>query len=278
MKWTHFESRLSFTATLTARTGLRVGAAGEAGDPTASDLPVIKDTRGNPFIPGSSLRGALRSHIERIVRTFEVVGTGRGACNPLVMSQETKETMHACVTNEQADGWRKESRTRNDAGLYFAEQVWQQSCRICRVFGSPWLASRVRISDLACVNADQLRIEIRDGVAIHREKETVENKFDFETVPVGSRFALEILAENLDEQERGLLWIGLEELRQGQILLGGFKGRGLGRVTLENERLQLVQDKQGLRTYLLTGEMPDCAAIEAKRWVKSLVNSFPKEG
>ena len=71
MNWNSFNSRLIFTANLVAQTGLRVGAAGQAAEPAAPDLPVMKDARERPFIPGSSLRGALRSHIERIVRTLE---------------------------------------------------------------------------------------------------------------------------------------------------------------------------------------------------------------
>ena len=33
-------------------------------DPVESDAPVIKDPKGNPFIPGSSFKGVLRSFIE----------------------------------------------------------------------------------------------------------------------------------------------------------------------------------------------------------------------
>jgi CRISPR/Cas system CSM-associated protein Csm3 (group 7 of RAMP superfamily) len=118
---------------------------------------------------------------------------------------------------------------------------------------------------------------VRDGVAINREKETVENKYDFETVPPGSRFALEIVAENLDEQERGLLWLGIEELRRGQILVGGFKGRGLGRVTLEDERLRLVE-QSGLRAYLLSGELPVITIKEADGWLERFVNALTVGG
>ena len=84
MKWDTFENRLRITGELVAVTGMRVGMSAESAMPTATDLPVIKDANGRPFIPGSSLRGAVRAHIERIVRAFEPsVGNGRGALDPI---------------------------------------------------------------------------------------------------------------------------------------------------------------------------------------------------
>ncbi|MFQ3611496.1 MAG: RAMP superfamily CRISPR-associated protein, partial [Fimbriimonadales bacterium] len=125
MKWFTFENRLHITAELVAQTGLRIGAGGETALPTATDLPVIRTADGTPFIPGSSLRGAVRSHVERIVRTFEPqLGEGRGACNPT-------RTAEWCLTSQVVSSLRNKSD--------YDEQVYQRSCRVCRVFGSPWL-------------------------------------------------------------------------------------------------------------------------------------------
>ncbi len=277
MMWATFDSRLLFTAELVTRTGLRIGAGGQSAEPTASDLPVRKTADGEPFIPGSSLRGVLRSHIERIVRAFEPgkAGNGKGACNPLAISEKEDADFHACVTDSQVKAWREELRNRPNGDQIFAQRVWDKSCRVCRAFGSPWLASRVRISDLPCLNGAEA--ETRDAVAIDREKETVANKYDFEVFPVGSRFRLEIVADNLDETERGLLWLGIEELRRGQILVGGFKGRGLGRVTLENLQLRFV-DKNGLRDYLLKGEIPLCDESKAQAWLEKLLDELTGGG
>lgn len=277
MMWDTFDSRLLFTAELVTKTGLRVGAGGRSAEPTASDLPVMKTADGKPFIPGSSLRGVLRSHIERIVRAFEPdkSGNGKGACNPLAVSEKEGADFSACVTDGKVKAWREELRNRPNGDLVFAQRVWDNSCRVCRVFGSPWLASRVRISDLPCLNGAEA--ETRDAVAIDREKETVANKYDFEAVPVESRFGLEIVADNLDEAERGLLWLGIEELRRGQILVGGFKGRGLGRVALENLRLRFL-DRKSLRNYLLSGEMPLCDESNAQAWLEKLLKELAGGG
>jgi CRISPR-associated RAMP protein (TIGR02581 family) len=194
-----------------------------------------------------------------------MVTGGRGACNP-VMEAEW------CLTREVMERLRREARQRGD--VWFTEQVWGRSCRVCRVFGSPWLASRVRFADLACV--DEGRVELRDGVSIHREKETVENKYDFETVPAGTCFRLFLLAENLDPAERGLLWLGLRELERGHIAVGGFKGRGLGQVTLADPTLRLVdaQDRPALKRYLLDSHMREVSPGEADQWIEALWNTL----
>lgn len=274
--WETFVNRLLLKAELVTQTGLRVGAGGQSAEPVASDLPVVKDPVGKLFIPGSSLRGVLRSHVERIVRTFEPnkKENGIGACNPLAMEEGEDVIFNACITNSQAKAWRNELRNQGDRDYAFAQRVWNGSCRICRVFGSPWLASRVRISDLQSMHGAE--VETRDAVSIDRETEIVKDKYDFEAVPIGSRFKLEITADNLDEVERGLLWLGIEELRREQILVGGFKGRGLGRVTLDKLELRFM-DKGSLRNYLLEGEIPMHPESEAKTWLEELLSKLGRD-
>lgn len=268
--WDTFEGRLEITADLVAETGLRVGIGGEAAEPTASDLPLIRDAQGNPFIPGSTLRGVLRSHVERIVRALEDSSRdGKGACNPVVGEQW-------CITREEMTNLRDQARQKGD--LWLAEQVWEKSCRVCRVFGSPWLASRVKVADLHLIG--ETTVEVRDGVSIHREKETVANKYDFEAIPAGTRFQLHIIAENLEDEERGLLWLGLRELERGHIHVGGFKGRGLGQVKLENLAIKGVEatDSRALKAYLLEGKMSPIPLEEADKWLEELLTKMGAGG
>lgn len=278
--WERFESRLEITAQLIAETALRIGMGGEAAEPTAVALPVIRDASGGPFIPGSSLRGVLRSHIERIVRALEPRSRrGKGACNPV-------EEGAWCIRrgrclSEAYDPAREyesigiddlRSAAKNDEE--FARWVLTESCRVCRVFGSPWLASRVRIADL--YPDGSVFTERRDGVAIHREKETVAHKYDFEALSAGTRFHLTILAENLSPTERGLLWLGIQELARGWILLGGFRGRGLGRVKVEGLQIRGVEatDRKALQDYLLEGKLRDIPQEAAEGWLNALVQEI----
>lgn len=269
--WETFESRFVITARLVAATALRVGAGGEeAAQPAASDLPVILGAEDRPFIPGASLRGVMRSQIERVVRTLEPTpGNGHGACNPVVEREW-------CITSDVMSTLRQQARRQDDPDRWLAGQVWERSCRVCKVFGSPWLASRVRIVDLPLSNGSDGRIERRDGVSIHREKETVQNKYDFEVVPAGTAFDLRITLENLEPAERGLVWLGLQELNDGHVLLGGFKGRGLGRAELRDLCIAGLEagDHQALRRYLLQRALLDFSTQEAERWLEQLLNEM----
>lgn len=269
--WETFESRFVITARLVAAAALRVGAGGEeAAQPAASDLPVILGADDRPFIPGASLRGVLRSQVERIVRALEdAYGDGLGACNPVAEKEW-------CITADAMKALKGEARGEDEPDRWLAEQVWERSCRVCRVFGSPWLASRVRISDLPLSGGSDGRIERRDGVSIHREKETVQNKYDFEAVPAGTAFDLRITLENLKPAERGLVWLGLRELDDGHILLGGFKARGLGRAELQELSIVGLEasDRQALKRYLLERAFSDFNTEDADRWLDQLVNEM----
>jgi len=266
--WESFDSRLQITGKLEAKAGLRIGQGGQAADPAASDLPILKLPDGTLFIPGSSLRGVWRSQVERVVRAFEAVGPGKGACDP---------TGKTCIEAASPKEFREKfGKGRELKGREFAAAVFEESCRVCRVFGSTWLASRVRFSDLPCNNG--AKVEVRDGVSINREKETVQEKFDFETVTPGSAFRLEVLADNLDKMERGLLCLGLEELRRGRLAIGGFKGRGLGVVGLEEDTLELVEGPKALRQYLLTKTMAGVNPAEIQDWINMVVADLAKEG
>jgi CRISPR-associated RAMP protein (TIGR02581 family) len=271
MIWDRLENIIRIEGVLRAQTGMRIGAGAQSAEPTATDLPVMQLPDGTPFIPGSSLRGALRSHIERIVRTLEPIESrpysGKGACNPVVRAEW-------CVLTEEIQRWRKEVRDGENPDLELARRIWEGSCRVCRLFGSPWLASRLKISDL--IPLGEVVTQIRDGVAINRDKETVENKFDFEVVAPGAGFKLEIIAENLSDVEKGLLMLAVREMESGNVQIGGFKGRGLGWVTLEGRSVRLLElrDRSALRRYLLEGKIDQVEENRTKEWLKTLLEDM----
>ncbi len=271
MIWESLQNLMKIEGVLHLETGMRIGAGMQSTEPTASDLPVIQLPDGRPFIPGSSLRGAVRSHMERIVRAMEPVESrpysGRGACNPVVQEEW-------CITADQMRRWRGETGERENPDLELARRIWGESCRICRLFGSPWLASRLKISDLIPIGEPMT--QVRDGVAINRDKETVENKFDFEVIAPGARFKLEMVAENLDETERGLIALMLSEMRNGNVQIGGFKGRGLGWITLEDLSIRFLDytDRSAVGRYLLEGRMEEVQEGRMREWIEILLEDM----
>jgi len=216
--------RLRLTGTLLTRTALRIGSSG-AGALDGADLPVLRDGEGFPFIPGASLKGALRSTIEALVR-----GAGLSqlwSCDPHAENE---------VPGQGACGHHRSNNRKQ------AEQSIDKHCAVCRLFGSRVLASHVRISDALMTRAHAPRrppIEIRDGVAIDRDLGVVSGgkKYDFEVITPGIYFDLEFFIDNPQDWQLGLLLLGLDQISEGFTALGGFCSRGLGRVELTWSRL-----------------------------------------
>lgn len=247
-----FNYRLRLTGRLRLETAMRIGS-GLTDELSGTDIAVIKDAQRRPYIPGSSFKGALRAHIERLVRQVEPEppppGNGRGACNPV-------DRHEWCITAEQMEELRENPDTLD-------AEVYQRSCRVCRVFGSPWLASRVLAKDLLLAEPElwfDRRYQVRYGVGIDRDSETAARNilYDYEAVPAGTEFRWEIIIENPDRgrAEDGLVIWGLREFADGRIRLGGGRSRGLGWVTLtfddEAEEVDAT-DRQALLDYLTTG-------------------------
>lgn len=269
--WDTFVNRWHFTGRLVAKTGLHLGAGTETYDPVSTDLPVMKDELGNPYIPGSSLKGVIRARLEQLIRALEPApfapgGSwgGRGACDPL-------DERGRCVTNDDIKEIKKEQPNN------WPEVVYERSCRICRLFGSPWIAGKFKITDLHMLSDTGAASEIRDGVSIDRDKGTVKDKYDFEVVVPGSEFSFEAVGENLDSDlgEPGLVLLALCELENGMIRVGGFKSRGLGVVELRDltvTRVEAPTDPDKVRSYLqyVTGKRPPGLSDEE---IGALINS-----
>ena len=243
-----FRSRLQVQATLEMQTALSVGARLSL-EPTGTDLPVVKRPDGLPFIPGSSIKGTVRSQAERILRTVNR-RPDVWACDPFA---------DPCVSgSRKAELWQQaEQQNRQQADMIFAESVWKESCTACRLFGSPWFAGRLAFKDAYLVNADDLLVvtQIRDGVGIDRDLGAARSniKYDFETVVPGARFGVEILGENLEDWEVGCLLAVLRPWEEGALSLGGKVTRGPGWGALREIRLTQV-NQQNLVDYLIQGK------------------------
>lgn len=230
-------SRHRIRAELEAVTALRVGA-GKSFDVAATDQPVIRDGLGNPFLPGSSLKGVLRSGLESLLRGLE--HPRLPVCDPL-------DAQDSCYAKLRAGHKKKE----DSKPLEIAEIV-KKLCTVCGLFGSSDLAGRLFVHDLPMVT-EELPTEIRDGVGINRDLRTAQRgiKYDFEAVPPGSTFRMEMLLENASPLQWALVLKLLRLLDRGQILIGGLTTRGLGRVRFR-EGTVVLERTDALR--LLDGE------------------------
>ncbi|MDI6738061.1 MAG: RAMP superfamily CRISPR-associated protein [Nanoarchaeota archaeon] len=69
-----FEGKYVLNCNLLTLEPMRIGCSEPTGD-TLSGLPIIVDNEGKPFIPGTSLKGVLRSALERVYATFGIVNS-----------------------------------------------------------------------------------------------------------------------------------------------------------------------------------------------------------
>ncbi len=257
--FTCFHSRLGLIGSLRLETSLRIGAGQGNFVGGSADINVVKDASGAPYIPGSSFKGVLRSHVEAVLRTIDP----SLAC---LCVTELKNERDGCPTTRDSKYLRDEVEKLQE-GIKRGNKptdaldrfYFENSCLVCRVFGSPWLASKVLVRDIM-VTEDWLgRYQYRNGVAIDRDTETAsENKlYTFEVVPAGMAFECEIIIENGTSEEQGMVLLGLKAFEFGQMHLGGARSRGLGRVTLrwDWERCYEVDgnDRTGLLDYLFGG-------------------------
>ncbi len=225
-----FENRRRLEGMLSTRTGLHIGAGG-SGDPLATDSPVVRNAAGVPFVPGSSLKGVVRSATESLLRGAGAQKAGGEeplwSCDPI--------SGDPCVSHQDLQDIRA---AHESDGRAVAEATWDKSCTVCRLFGSLALASRVRFPDLPLA-ADAPLLELRNGVGIDRDKELAAPGvlYDFEAVPPETPFQLTVILDNTADWEVGLLLYLFEQLDQGSLALGGKTSRGLGQVRIEWQKM-----------------------------------------
>lgn len=243
------------TGTLVALTGLRIGA-GRSSEVSGSDLPVLRDAHGRPFIPGASLKGALRARIESLIAGVQ---------------PEQVRDLQALEDHQKVIAQIKEQHKESKDDQALSQAIWQQSTLIDLTFGAQWSASRLFFKDALVEEGlwfDQF--EIRNGVGIDRDTETASDGklYDYEVVPAGTRFAFALTMENAEPWQLGMLTLALKPWERGEAQLGGFRSRGLGHIKLENatygyRELHNVDD---LLAMLETGALPAVDAAELQAW------------
>ena len=181
-----------------------------------TDSPVILTPEGDPFIPGSSFKGVFRSTLEKMVAVIP----SRNTCSLI--------PGYNCPTTKQED-FNDRRRANNWNETQLAGVLKKELCNTCQLFGSPFSASKVFFSDLYVEEWPEA-IQRRDGVAIDRDSEKAVDglKYDYEVISVGSTFKMQIVLENPNDIDLGLVCVGLNEFVSGMGGIGGLRSRGLG--------------------------------------------------
>jgi CRISPR-associated protein Csm3 len=225
-------NRARLTLRIETRAPLRIGAGDGQLEPSAADLVPARTRHAQHgltvFVPGTSLKGALRAAAEARLRDRSLRGAGiPEICDPLRLS---------CAVPLQR---------RRLAG----PDMHRNHCPCCRLFGSSALRGRVAVRDqfpwrdgdgeaarenLARAN----RLELRHRIAIDRRSGSISaGPFDAELVPAGVAFHGEIALENYQVWQLGLLATAFDDLNEGFAQLGAAKSEGMGQVRVAVEAI-----------------------------------------
>ena len=237
-----FLGKLILEGELHCETGLHVGAGKGSLEIGGSDNPVVKDAFGRPYVPGSSLRGKLRSLLEQ--------SSGLAVPTELVYLSKRKGQE---VRIHQSD------RPDDEICLLFGRNPG----RMERVAGESLESAQATPARLAVYDApldpDSITPQMRENLDDELTEVKSENAIDritsqanprtLERVPAGARFRVRLVMDVLCEEDAPLFQRVLEGLRMLEDdSLGGGGSRGSGRVRFAN--LKLTWRGQG---YYATG-------------------------
>ncbi|MBD2203829.1 CRISPR-associated protein [Calothrix sp. FACHB-1219] len=210
----------------------------EGADPTKPDMEFVETYHAGGrsiYLPGSSLKGAIRAHAERIVRT---VGEDKPNSKKLPWANDPLSDKYTYLENKSAP------------------DIYKLSSFTDQIFGNTSIASRLRIEDAYPDKSQPLKIEERNGVAIDRVFGSVAvGPFNYQVCTAGE-FKTKIHLKNFTLSQLGLIGLVLRDLDDGWFGLGFAKSRGLGTVQ--------VKLNQAIVQY------PGCVLSEDKRQIQAM--------
>ncbi len=255
-------------------------ASGLSGFDHAPLLQAVGDWT-KPVLPGSSLRGVLRSHAERIARTLvthralEQDDTERyfldrcPACDPLKVGAGDA-ALESC-----------DSLLRHQKQVSENKEVPPDDlCLACRLFGSTRRGSRLIVEDAPYADADgdNPTYKMLDFLAVDRFTGGGAEGLKFDALALWRpAFQARIFLENPEPWELGWLTLALRDLAEGWLRVGFGAAKGFGQVkvtegTLRRGRLDAERATSGQASIFVVDELAfgDPALEERqRRWVKA---------
>lgn len=251
--------KLILSGDLHCETGLHIGAGKGSLEIGGADNPVVKDAFGLPYIPGSSLRGRIRSLLEHalgLTAPGELVYLSKRKGQEIRIHQSDRPDDEICLLfgrnpgrMERVQGEALDTRAATPARL--------------TVYDAPLDAASITAQMRE--NLDDEITEVKSENAIDRLTSQA-NPRTLERVPAGARFRVRMILDVLCEEDKALAARLLEGLRLLEDdALGGGGSRGSGRVRLGNLTLawrnRAFYSSGGAEAELAAGA--DLAAVQA---------------
>lgn len=253
-----FLGKLVLEGEITCHTGLHIGAGKGSLEIGGADNPVVKDAFGIPYIPGSSLRGRLRSLLEQtlgLAVPSELVFLSKRRGQEVRIHQSDRPDDEICILFGRNSG--RMERVSGEA----TESSVATPARLT-VYDAPLVVDS--ITPPMRENLDDELTEVKSENAVDRITSQA-NPRTLERVPAGARFRFRMVLDVLCPEDKPLLARVAEGLRLLEDdALGGGGSRGSGRVAFSNLNVNWrgkdYYAKGSAETNLLTGV--DLAALQ----------------
>ena len=229
------EAYFTLRITTTGPLLIKSGHASISG-PDMTPVLTFRNGKQEAFIPGSSLKGVFRSHLEKIICSLK----SQVVCYPFAGSESERHESDIAqrqhdYRNSCGDTFNKRAKNNDDERKLLEERtdvVYAESCPACRLFGSTSFIGRVAISDAYLASDSKEIKELRDGVGIDRLTGGASHgaKFELEVVSTGVTFETTIHLRNFESWQLGMLFVVLQDMEDSLIRIGSGRSRGLGMV------------------------------------------------
>ncbi|MDO6354574.1 type III-A CRISPR-associated RAMP protein Csm3 [Caloramator sp. CAR-1] len=221
------------------KTGLHIGTAGNTLDIGGVDNPVIKDAFGRPYIPGSSLKGKLRSLMEFYHDKINI--------NNLVYSVKKEQrrdsiVMHMCG-EEDCPVCNLFGRNHGEHDVIVNDEGNSRKVDFSEVV----MPTRLIVRD-ALLDEKSITDEMKENMDLEFTEVKFENNLDritsaanprqTERVPAGARFNASMVVNVYDEDGNKYVKELITALKLLQDdYLGGQGSRGYGQVAIKNIKI-----------------------------------------
>ena len=258
MDFSTFKNKYILTGKIVVLNALHIGSGREKDD---RDAPFISlDDDKNFYIPGSTFRGYLSTKLERFLDSgngFKIKNNGEElneADVKLIFGYTNLDKLETKINDKDNEEDRKLKENNRKIQDRIIRKLNAKNLDEVKS-----LAGRIHIFDMPILK--DVDYVTRDGIKIDRNTGATEKraKFDYDVVPAGTEFDLNIELENIENYQLDLIGLALNDiLKDNGDLFGGKTSRGIGKCRLKDLKMKYVtsEDKEKLKKYIFEGKFP----------------------
>jgi len=214
---------------LILKSPVRIGGGREESPYQAADLSVVrlKTKEGIiPYIPGSSIKGLIRSAVEKVNKTLAIY---KKTCTPTSFRESCGGKFNKAV-----------NRIKNNEEL--VKFIKKNYCDVCKIFGTSGFRSNVLFSDCYPISPQSFTLSKQVGASMNRRLGGTDkgSLYQTEYIEPGSEFKFTMIMNNLSSEQIGLLFSGFKLINQSRVFVGSFTSKGFGQFEILFEKIKPI--------------------------------------